>query len=209
MALPPPIMTDEQVLKQIDDLGLKKVTDIDYEVINGRKEVVNRRTRVPVTNPIVKLHAEFSLVWLKIAGLRTSDKDIIAGDSFAFEFPGCKSLFEKVSNMIISNIQKTGNIDQIEIYEYMTTVYSKHDDVKEIMKRMFEDEYTLQVINRYFRETNPSSIREKEVIQPIFKDGFSLRGIEERRRKLEEEKQQLMEVIERNGQVELVPARKR
>ena len=35
MAPPPPTMTREQILKQIDDLGLKKVTDIDYEVING------------------------------------------------------------------------------------------------------------------------------------------------------------------------------
>ena len=35
MAPPPPIMTGEQILKQINDLGLKKVTDIDYEVING------------------------------------------------------------------------------------------------------------------------------------------------------------------------------
>ena len=35
MAPPPPIMTSEQILKQINDLGLKKVTDIDYEVING------------------------------------------------------------------------------------------------------------------------------------------------------------------------------
>ena len=35
MAPPPPIMTGEQILKQINDLGLKNVTDIDYEVING------------------------------------------------------------------------------------------------------------------------------------------------------------------------------
>ena len=34
MASPPPIMTGEQILKQINDLGLKKVIDIDYEVIN-------------------------------------------------------------------------------------------------------------------------------------------------------------------------------
>ena len=33
--------------------------------------------------------------------------------------------------------------------------------------------------------------------------------LNERRRQLEEEKKQLMEVIERNGQVEIVPARKR
>ena len=35
MAPPPPIMTGERKLKQIDDLGLKKVTDVDYDVING------------------------------------------------------------------------------------------------------------------------------------------------------------------------------
>ena len=36
MAPPPPlIMTGEQILNQINDLGLKKDTDIDYEVING------------------------------------------------------------------------------------------------------------------------------------------------------------------------------
>ena len=35
MAPPPPIMIGEQILKKINDLGLKKVTDIDYEVING------------------------------------------------------------------------------------------------------------------------------------------------------------------------------
>ena len=35
MTPPPPIMTGEQILMKIDDLGLKKVIDIDYEAING------------------------------------------------------------------------------------------------------------------------------------------------------------------------------
>ena len=35
-----------------------------------------------------------------------------------------------------------------------------------------------------------------------------MQELSERRRKLEEQKKQLLEVVERNGQIEVVPARK-
>ncbi len=72
---------------------------------------------------------------------------------------------------------------------------------------MFINKYAIDIINRLFRQQNPSSIKERTDIQPLGKM-MPLTELEKRKRLLEEEKSKLLEIVERNSHVEFIPKSK-
>ena len=126
-----------------------------------------------------------------------------------FEVEDAEKIFNTISALIVESINKTGNIDPVAIYQKVTEKHDMYKHTEAIVLRLFEHQQNINIVNKYFRARNPSALSEKTSIQPIFQTGMGWQQLNERRRQLEEEKKQLMEVIERNGQVEIVPARKR
>ena len=206
-------MTSNNVKNYVSEItfnDMKRIVQTySYEIINGKWMIVNRRTKQPVTDLELIEHIKFSLVWLNAAGIKSIPSDQVFGYYYAFEVKDAEDIFKTISSMIIASINKTGNIDPVAIYQQVKEKHGlyKHADV--IVQRLFKHQGNINIINKYFRDRNPSSLREKTSIEPIFQNGMAWKQLDERRRQLEEEKKQLMEVVLRNGQVQVVPARKK
>lgn len=187
---------------------MKRMAQIyNIEIVNGREEVVNRRTKRVVTDSLLKSHIQFSLVWLKSAGIKSAPGDIVPGYYYAFEQENVEAIFNEISKVIVQGIHKSGNIDPIEV---LRQVYDKHGMYRYadiIVMRLFNTEENIKVVNSFYRAQNPSSIKEKTSIQSIVVDYETMAKLNARRKQLEEEKRKLLEVIEHNGKIEIVPAR--
>ena len=207
------MMTSNAVKDYVPELtfnDMKRIVKIyGYEQVNGKWDVVNRRTKQVVTDPVLKEQIQFSLVWLRTAGIKAMPNDEVYGYYYAFEVEDAEKIFNTISALIVESINKTGNIDPVAIYQKVTEKHDMYKHTEAIVLRLFEHQQNINIVNKYFRARNPSALSEKTSIQPIFQNGMGWQQLNERRRQLEEEKKQLMEVIERNGQVEIVPARKR
>ena len=206
-------MTNNAVRDYVPELTFndmkRMVKTYSYEQVNGKWIVVNRRTKQPVTDPLIKEQVEFSLVWLNAAGVKAMPNDEVYGYYYAFEVEDVEKIFNTISALIVDSINKTGNIDPVGIYETVEKKHGMYKHADMIVQRLFKHQSHINIINKYFRARNPSALGEKTSIQPIFQNGMAWQQLNERRKQLEEEKRQLMEVIEQNGQVQVVPARKR
>lgn len=207
------MMTSNAVKNYVPELTFsdmkRMVKTYSYEQVNGKWDVVNRRTKQPITDPLLREQIEFSLVWLNAAGIKSMPYDEVYGYYYAFEVEDAEKIFDTISALIVDSINRTGNIDPIGIYEVVEKKHGLYKHADMIVQRLFKNQNHINIINKYFRARNPSALSEKTSIQPVFQNGVGWQQLSERRRQLEEEKKQLMEVVERNGQVELVPARKR
>ena len=76
-----------------------------------------------------------------------------------------------------------------------------------IVMNLFKTEESIKILNNFYRQQNPSSIKESVSIQTLPADYRTMAMLSARRKQLEEEKKRLLEVVERNGKVELIPAR--
>lgn len=177
------------------------------ETVNGKDEVVNRRTKKIVDDPILKSHIQFSLVWLKAAGIKNTPGEIVPGYHYAFEQQNVRTIFDEISKVIVQSIHKSGNIDPMDVLAEIYNKYSMYKFADLIVMRLFNTEESIKVLNSFYRQQNPSSIKESVSIQPISANYDTMVRLSERRKQLEEEKKKLLEVIERNGKVELIPAR--
>lgn len=207
------MMTSNAVKNYVPELTFndmkRMVKTYSYEQVNGKWDVVNRRTKQVVTDPVLKEQIQFSLVWLRTAGIKAMPNDEVYGYYYAFEVEDSEEIFNTISGLIVNSIHMTGNIDPVAIYQTVTEKHDMYKHTEAIVLRLFENQQNINIVNKYFRARNPSALSEKTSIQPIFRNGMGWQQLNERRRQLEEEKKQLMEVVERNGQVEIVPARKR
>ena len=178
------------------------------EQINGEWMIVDRVTKQPVTDPVLKEHIQFSLVWNYAAGVKWMADEVVPGYFYAFEVEDAEEIFNHVSKIITESIHKSGNIDPIEILDKVEKSNGMYKHAEQIILRLFKNEHNVKIVNSFYRNQNPSSIRENTAIKPLVYDIAAMQELSERRRKLEEQKKQLLEVVERNGQIEVVPARK-
>lgn len=178
------------------------------EQINGEWMIVDRVTKQPVTDPVLKEHIQFSLVWNYAAGVKWMADEVVPGYFYAFEVEDAEEIFNHVSAIITESIHKSGNIDPIEILDKVEKNNGMYKHAEQIILRLFKNEHNVKIVNSFYRNQNPSSIRENTAIKPLVYDIAAMQELSERRRKLEEQKKQLLEVVERNGQIEVVPARR-
>lgn len=189
---------------------MKRLVQIySHEQINGKWTVVNKRTKQPVTDPILKEHIDFAFVWLSAAGTKWMMDEPVHGYYYAYEVEDSEEIFEYISDLIVDSIHKSGNIDPVDILDKVSNEHGIYKYAEKIVVRLFQNQHNIKVLNSYFRHQNPSSLAEKTSIQPLFSDLVFMNQLDARRKQLEDEKKQLMEVIEQNGQVQVVPARKR
>lgn len=189
---------------------MKRMVQVySQEIVNGRLEVVNRRTKKVISDPVLKKHIEFSLVWLKAAGTKVMGDDVVPGYYYAFKVEDAEKVFTEISKVIRDSIHKSGNIDPIEILRQVSEKHGLYKYAELIVMRLFNTKENVQIVNSFYRMQNPSSVREKTTIQPVVADYETMAKLSARRRQLEEEKKQLLEVIENNGKVEIVPARRK
>lgn len=187
----------------------RMVKTYTMEIVNGKKEVINRRTRKIITDPTMKIQIEFSFLWLKVAGSKHYIGEEIPGYSYAYDKIWVEKIFYEISKIITGSIHRSGNIEPLDIFLEVSNNHGLYKYAEDIVEKLFSSQENIRIINQFYRQQNHSSVREKKAIQSFDEYGNFYKSLEDRRRQLEDEKRQLLEVIEQNGRVEIVPARRR
>lgn len=180
---------------------------LTYTVVGtGSKAlVVNRYTNKPVTDDVMAKQVCFSLLWLKAAGTKYYFDEEVLGYRYAFEVESAKEVFDVINKCITQSIIKFGTIKPIEVYERVKETCGSYKYAEEIVVRMLNNSYFINVLKDFYFMQNPSSVDRSEKIEPL---DNRLSVIAKRKAELEARKQNILEVIKNNGNVELRPYRR-
>lgn len=173
-----------------------------YQNDSDFNRVYNRYTGRELTDNDLKLRVQFSLAWLRAAGIRKSYGEPVAGYNCAFNSDN-EELFDYLYQTITRSVNTYGNINATAILDDVIK-NNKYKQAEDIVIRLFGNKYNAKYINRLFRLQNPSAVRENEIIH------FTLFGsnkadaynkLEQFRREKAQELRSMLEVVERGGKV--------
>ncbi|HAB65935.1 MAG TPA: hypothetical protein DCE23_01075 [Firmicutes bacterium] len=166
------------------------------------EKIVNKNTNEVITDERIKKQVRFSYLWLNCAGNKHYANEEIPGYSYAFEVDSAQSVFNVINRCITDSIVKFGTIKPIEVYESVKKKCGNYKYAEEIAVAMLKSTSTINILKDFYFMQNPSSVNMEAPIEPLI---FDLDAIARRKEELERQKSKLMEIIENNNQVEMVP----
>ena len=176
--------------------------------LDDHYRIINRYTKKEMQDKDLQLKTYFSLAWLHSAGVKYYTDEEVPGYRYAFNSQAEK-IFDKIVKMITDSVNKYGNINPVEILDNIIKNHEyKYEE--DIVIRLFGNKVYVKMINKLFREQNPSAVPEKESIHfnqyGSSTDAYQKLGAFIRQQ--EQELEDMLEVREENGTVQIVPKSK-
>ena len=205
-------LADKHVKNYYEDVtfnDLKRLVRLyKKEIRNGKSVVVNRYTGEVLNDSFMATQVEFALLWLETASFGISEStEPIQYFNSAFLNSRKSEAYEILSKYITESLNKSGNIDTVAIYgkimEEQTNLF-----VSQIFLKLFSSDEKIKTVLGFYRLQNPSALDNMKKTTIINSSNIP-QLLMEKRRLLEFEKRQLLEVVKSsNGEVQIIPYRK-
>ncbi len=127
-----------------------------YDTDNSIK-IINKYTKEIVSDKNIEEIAIFSNIWLTAAGVKRNNDN---GESYAFN-DGAKDTYNFLINAINYSINRTGNLNSIELFKNAENLDYKYS--QEIITRLFISEYQANFIDNFFRKRIITNMRQTEM----------------------------------------------
>ncbi|MDD5888505.1 MAG: hypothetical protein PUC82_03330 [bacterium] len=132
---------------------------------NNRPQIKDLKTGEVVSDENTIELATFANIWLTSAGIKWTETDVRKGDTYAYN-DGAKSVYNYFIEEVKNNLENTGNIDSISIFENAEDLSYKYS--KEIITNLFRSTYQSEFINQFFRARIDTAKLQTENVQPLY-----------------------------------------
>lgn len=183
-----------------DNIRLRKSNceDINFHVFS-------RDTGQEVVDENLKLRIYFADLWRQAAGIKIYVDDPVPGYRYAFEVSNAEKIFNEINRIITDSVNKYGNINPVEIFDFIIKNHSyKYEE--EIITKLFGNKVYVKLINKLYRQQNPSAVAEQ--VSPHFTSvGMSTNAygmLAKYQQEKERELKEMLEVKEVDGRVEIL-----
>lgn len=131
---------------------LKELVDLYQVTTNGEGKTVasDKKTGYVIEDNKFVLKLRFATIWKKSSIITRSDID--PNEDYSFN-AGAKETYEKILEIVQSQLKKTGNIDTAEVLNTIKNM--EYRWARAISRKLFRNEIQVNILTDYFREITP------------------------------------------------------